>query len=86
MTWPLLFLIDTANAEGFVIVILALGVFFAGNAALAAAGYLDQTSVNRYLTARYPEARARTSAGEIVAAVLGLIVTVLVVIGSFVSR
>lgn len=27
MTWPLLFLIDTANAEGFVIVILALGVY-----------------------------------------------------------
>jgi len=27
MTWPLLFLIDTANAEGFVIVVLALGVY-----------------------------------------------------------
>jgi hypothetical protein len=27
MTWPLLFLIDTANAEGFVIVTLALGVY-----------------------------------------------------------
>ena len=27
MTWPLLFLIDTANAEGFVIIILALGVY-----------------------------------------------------------
>jgi len=26
MTWPLLFLIDTANAEGFVIIVLALGV------------------------------------------------------------
>jgi len=27
MTWPLLFLIDTANAEGFVIILLALGVY-----------------------------------------------------------
>jgi hypothetical protein len=27
MTWPLLFLIDTANAEGFVIIALALGVY-----------------------------------------------------------
>ena len=27
MTWPLLFLIDTANAEGFVIIVLALGVY-----------------------------------------------------------
>lgn len=27
MTWPLLFLIDTANAEGFVILTLALGVY-----------------------------------------------------------
>ena len=27
MTWPLLFLIDTANAEGFVIITLALGVY-----------------------------------------------------------
>ena len=27
MTWPLLFLIDTANAEGFVIVTLAIGVY-----------------------------------------------------------
>ena len=27
MTWPLLFLIDTANAEGLVVVVLALGVY-----------------------------------------------------------
>ncbi|MFN2465216.1 MAG: hypothetical protein ABR598_03005 [Candidatus Dormibacteria bacterium] len=48
---------------------------------LAAAGYMNQLSINRYLVARYPDARPRISSGEIFAAVIGIGLTVLIVIG-----
>jgi hypothetical protein len=70
-----------------VLVLIAAGLvaarifFFVGLPMLAAAAYLNQTSINRYVAARYPESRPTINSGEIVFACLGIGLTLLAVLG-----
>jgi hypothetical protein len=62
--------------------LVAARIFFpVGLPVLAVAAYLNQTSINRYLAARYPESRPTINAGEIVFAVLGIGLTLLAIVG-----